>query len=145
MSDELAEELAKQGREDTKMNLALMGKELREKFDDDIVAKMVFEKARKNGWKKVIFVGPRSFSEIEFFRKNITDFKLVAIKAGERKRFGRRSGKDGQTKETFFERDEHDSTKFELGKVIAMAGYTIENNSTIDEFQKTINELMQNI
>ena len=30
MSDELGEELAKQGREDTKMNRALMGKELRE-------------------------------------------------------------------------------------------------------------------
>ena len=106
---------------------------------------MVFEKAKKNGWKKVIFVGPRSVSEIEFFRKNITDFKLVAIKAGERKRFGRRSTKDEQTKERFFARDEHDSTKFELGKVIAMTTDTIENNSTIDEFQRAIDDLMQNI
>ncbi len=145
MSDELAEEIVKQGKEDTKMNRALMGRKLRGKFGDDIVAKMVFEKAKKNEWKKVVFVGPRSVSEIEFFKANIPVFFLVAIKAGEGKRFDRRSSRDGQTKETFFERDEHDSTKFELGKVIAMAGYTIENNSTIDEFQRAIDGLMQNI
>ena len=145
MSDELALELAKQGKEDTKMNLALMGQELREKLGDDIVAKMVFEKAKKNEWKKVVFVGPRSISEIEFFKEKIPDFKLVAIKAGEGKRFGRKSRKDGQTKETFFERDEHDSTEFELDKVIAMTTHTIENNSTIDEFQRAIDGLMQNI
>ncbi|MCK4884105.1 MAG: hypothetical protein KAS30_04500, partial [Candidatus Diapherotrites archaeon] len=86
-----------------------------------------------------------SVSEIEFFNKNIPGFKLVAIKAVEGKRFSRRSKKDGQTKEIFFKRDEHDSTKFELGKVIAMADHTIENNSTIDEFQKAIDGLMQNI
>ncbi len=145
MSDELAEELAKQGMEDTKMNRALMGRQLREKLGDNIVAKMVFEKAVKKGFEKVVFVGPRSVSEIEFFEANIPDFFLIAIKAGEGKRFDRRSGKDEQTKETFFERDVHDSTKFELGKVIAMAKHTIENNSTINEFQKAIDELMQKI
>ncbi len=145
MSNELAEELAKQGKKDTKMNRSLVGNELRKKLGDDIVAQRVFEKAKKNGWGNVIFVGPRSISEIEFFKKKISGFKLIAIKAEEGKRFGRRSKKDGQTKETFFERDEHDSTKFELGKVIAMAKDTIENNSTIDEFQKAIDELMQNI
>ncbi len=145
MSDEFAKELAKQGKEDTKMNRALMGTELRKKLGDDIVAKMVFEKSKKNRWKKVVFVGPRSVSEIEFFIKNAPGFKLVAIKAGEGKRFDRKSLKDGQTKKTFFERDEHDSTEFELGKVIAMANHTIENNSTIDELQKAIDGLMQNI
>lgn len=145
MSDEVAEELAKQGKEDTKINRSLMGKKLREKFGQDIVAKRVFEKAVGKGFEKVVFVGPRGVSEIGFFKANIPGFFLVAVKAGEGKRFERKSEKDGQTREKFFERDLHDSTIFELGKVIAMADYTIENNSTIDEFQKAIDELIQNI
>ncbi len=145
MSDELALELEKEGREDTKMNRSHKGKELREKFGQDVVAKRVYEKALEKGFEKVVFVGPRSVSEIEFFRKNIPGFKLVAVSAGQGKRFGRRSEMDGQTEEKFFKRDEHDSTKFELGQVISMADSTIENNSTINDFEKSIDELMQKI
>lgn len=142
MSDELVPELAKQGRPDTKMNRSRMGKELREKFGDDVVAQRVFEKALKKGWEKVVFVGPRSVSEIGFFRRNIPGFKLVAVKASPEKRFERKSGADGQTREKFFERDEHDSTAFELEKVIEMADCTIENNSTMEEFRRQIGKLV---
>ena len=145
MSDWLTEKLARQGREDTKINHALIGKELRDEFGSDIVAKKVFEKAQKNGFEKILVVGPRSVSEIEFFKKNIPNFVLIAIESAKGKRFGRRSNKDEQTKESFFKRDKYDSEKFELGKVIGLADHIIENNSTIDEFQKAIDGLMQNI
>jgi len=145
MSDELALELAKQGKEDTKMNRSRMGKELRQRFGDDIVAQRVFEKALKNKLEKVVFVGPRSVSEIEFFRKKIQGFRLVAIKASPEKRFERKSAADGQTKEKFFERDRHDSTAFELKKVIEMADCTIENNATIEEFRMSIGRLMRRL
>lgn len=145
MSDELAEELEKEGRSDTKINRSHKGKELREKLGQDIVAKRVYEKANERALEKVIFVGPRSVSEIEFFRKNIPGFKLISVKSDREKRFGRRSNMDGQTEEKFFERDTHDSTNFELEKVISMADTTIDNNSTIDDFYKTINALMQKI
>ena len=145
MSEELAEELLKEGKEDTKINRAHKGKDLRKKFGQDIVAKRVFEKALQRSLEKVIFVGPRSVAEIEFFKKNIPGFKLIAIKAEKEERFERRSHKDGQTEEKFFERDRHDSTEFELEKVISMADTTIENNSTIDDFYKTIDALMQKV
>jgi dephospho-CoA kinase len=82
---------------------------------------------------------------VEFFRKKIPGFRLVAIASGSGKRFGRRSKMDGGTREKFFERDRHDSQEFELGRVIAMADYKIENNSTIDDFRRAIDGLMQKI
>jgi len=143
MSDELALELAKQGKKDTKMNRSRMGKELRQRFGDDIVAQRVLEKALKNKREKAVFVGPRSVSEIGFFRRKIPGFRLVAIKASPEKRFERKSAADGQTREKFFERDWHDSTAFELGKVIEMADCIIENNGTVKELQKKIDVLMR--
>jgi len=127
------------------MNRSRMGKELREKLGQDIVARKVFEIALEKGLEKVVFVGPRSVSEIDFFREKIPGFKLVAVRAGQEKRFVRRSSKDGQTREKFLERDRHDKESFELGKVIEMADFTIENNSTIDDFHRSIDELMQKI
>jgi len=122
-----------------------MGKELRKKFGGDIVARRVFEKAKKAGLERVVFVGPRSVAEIEFFRKMIPGFTLVAIKAAQAKRFGRRSAEQGETVERFRERDIHDSTEFEVDKVIELADCTIANNSTIDDFKKAIDGLMQKI
>ena len=145
MSDELAEELAKAGKEDTKMNRSHMGTELRKKFGDDIVARRVFEKAGKRGLEKAIFVGPRSVSEIDFFEKNIEHFYLVAVTSKVSTRFERRTEVDGQTREKFMERDEHDKTQFELAEVIARANHLIENNSNIEDFHKKIDSLMQKI
>ena len=46
MSDKLAEELQKQGKEDTKMNRSLKAKELRERFGDDVLARRVVPAVR---------------------------------------------------------------------------------------------------
>jgi dephospho-CoA kinase len=122
-----------------------MGKRLRDRLGDDIVAKLAFERAKRNCFKKVVFVGARSPGEIEFFRKNIEKFSLVAIESDKAKRFERRAATDGQRMKSFLERDKWELQKFGLGKVIDAADHTIENNSTIDEFQKAIDELMQKI
>ncbi len=145
MSELLLDEMKKAGMPDTKMNRSRMGKLLRERFGKDVVAKKALEKASKEGLEKAVFVGPRSVSEIAFFKKKIPGFKLVAIDAGQGKRFERRSKQDAQTKTDFLKRDSHDSTEFELGQVIAMADHTIENNSTINDFKRTIDGLMQKI
>jgi len=145
MSDVPAELLKKEGLPDTKMNRSRMGKRLRGQFGDDIVARRVFEKAVAGGWEKVVFVGPRSVSEIEFFRKSIPGFLLVAVGADEAKRFLRRSDADGQTKEKFLERDAHDSTAFELQKVIKMADCAVSNNGTLEALQKALGKLMRGL
>ncbi len=145
LSDEIGEILREKGLEDTKMNRSKMGRELRKRFGDSIVAEKAFERASKNGFDKVVFVGPRSPGEIKFFREKIESFLLVCIKAGREKRFERRAATDGKTLEKFLEREKWEKEKFEIEKVIAMADFTIENNSTIDGLHKAIDGLMQKI
>ncbi len=145
LSEQSVPELKKEGKPLTKMNRSLMAEKLREKHGKEILAKRGLEKAKEKGLEKAVFTGVHQIAEVEFFKKNIERFALVAVKAEEEKRFGRRTKLDAKTREKFFERDKHDTTKFELGRVIDLADYTIENNSTIDEFQKAIDELMQKI
>jgi len=145
LSDENGFELRKRRLKDDKMGRSRMGKELREKFGLDVIAKRSFERAKKSGFEKVVFVGPRNIEETEFFKKQIPSFKLVKIESEKGKRFGRKSKIDGQSRKKFFEREAWEQEKFGLGKVLDAANYTIGNNSTIAEFEKAIDELMQNI
>ena len=145
LSDENGFELRKQGLKDDKMGRSRMGKELREKFGLDVIARRSLERAKKSGFERVVFVGPRNIEEVDFFKKGIPGFKLVKIESEKSKRFERKSKIDGQTREKFFEREAWEKEKFGLGKVLGAADYTIENNLTIDEFQKAIDELMQKI
>ncbi len=145
LSEQTIPELEKEGKPLTKMNRSLMAERLRKENGKEILARRALEKARENGLQKAVFTGVHQIAEVEFFKKNIERFALVTVKAEEEKRFGRRTKLDAETREKFFARDKHDTTKFELGRVIDLADYTIENNSTIDEFQKAIDELMQKI
>jgi len=145
LSEIMAKELQKQGKQDTKMNRSLQVEEMRKRLGSSVLAEKVVAEAKEKGWEKAVFTGVHQISEVEYFRENIEDFKLVAVKASNDKRFGRRTSLDARGREEFFERDRHDVEKFELGKVIEIADYTIENNSTINELQKSIDELMQKI
>jgi len=145
LSDVIAAELRRQEKQDTKMNRSLTVEEMRKRFGKDVLAREVVAEAKRSKWQKAVFTGVHQIAEVEFFRKEIEDFKLVAVKAGPDKRFGRKTELDAQSREGFFARDRHDTTEFELGKVIEMADHTIENNSTIDEFYKAIDELMHKL
>lgn len=145
LSEAVLEELKRQGKPPTKMNRSLFIEQLRKKGGKDILARKVVAEARQKKWEKAVFTGVHQLTEAEYFKKNLEEFHLVAVKAASEKRFGRRTGLDAQAREKFFERDRHDMEKFELGKVIGMAGFTIENNGTIKELQKKIDFLMEEI
>jgi len=158
MSDENGFELRKQGLKDDKRGRCRMGKELREKFGMDVVASRSFERAKKEGFEKVVFVGARNIEEVDLFKKGISGFKVVKIESGKGERLGRISSfsvkdkkgnvatvKEAETDEKYFEREAWEREKYGLGKVLDAADYTIENNSTIAEFEKAIDELMQKL
>lgn len=145
LSEQAIPELEEEGKPLTKMNRSLMAERLRKEFGKEVLSKRALEKARKQGMQKAVFTGVHQIAEIGFFRENIEEFSLIAVKAEPKKRFDRRTELDAQDKKAFFERDRHDRTRFELDKVIEMADYTIENNSTINELHRSIDELMQKI
>lgn len=145
LSEQTITELENEGKPLTKINRSLMAESLRKRFGEKILAKRALEKAKERNLQKAVFTGVHQTAEVEFFKKNIEDFNLVAVKANPKKRFGRRTELDAQSEESFFERDRHDTKKFELGKVIDRADHTIENNSTINDLHRSIDELMQKI
>lgn len=144
-SEVAAEELLREGKEDTKMNRSLKTAELREKFGNDILVRRSLERAKKEGCEKAVFAGLHALQEVEFLKKNCGQFILIAVRAEKGERFARRTKLDAQSEKEFFKRDKHDVQEFELGKVIASADSTIENNSTINDLHRAIDELMHKL
>lgn len=143
LSEVAAKELKEKGMQDSKMNRSLFIEEMRKTLGKDILARRVVAEAKKNNWEKAVFTGVHQAAEVEFFRENIEKFLLVAVKASDERRYGRKTGLDAQTRNGFFGRDEHDLEKFELGKVIGMADATIENNTSITDLKKALDALVK--
>ncbi len=138
----LKEECKKRGLEPNKMNLSKLGDELRKKYGMGALGKIVVEKITS---ENVILDGSRSPEEIYEIRKKFPDAMVVYIKADPDVRFSRRNEMDPKTKEEFFARDERDIKNKGLSKVIEMADITIENNGTLEEFEKSLDELVDGL
>ena len=142
-SDVLVEEAEKRGLEPTKMNLSILGDELRAAEGNAVVAKRLMKKIDKE--KEYVLSGVRSPEEVYAIQNEMLDFNLVYIDTERSTRFKRRKPEDPQSEEDFFERDGRDIQNKGLGKVIEMADYTISNNSSVKEFYKKIDELVKKI
>ena len=73
----------------TDENLGNVGNALRAREGPEAVAKRTFELARRSGKDLVVIDGLRSKEEVEFFRDNSDDFRLVEVSASEEARLSR--------------------------------------------------------
>ncbi len=142
-SDVLKEEAKKRGTEPTKMNLSILGDELRAKSGNTVLAKKLLEKIDPE--KNYVLSGFRSPEEVYAIQNEVLDFYLVLIDAEKTVRFKRRRPEDPQTEKEFFARDERDISNKGLDKVIEMADYTIVNNGTLQELEGKVEELLSKI
>jgi len=142
-SDCLFDEVKKRNLELNKMNMSRVGDELRTERGMDVVAQLVFEKAKNANAEKAVFVGARSLEEIEFLKKNLEKGMLVRVVAESDKRFDRKNSQDAQGRDEFFARDERDVKNKGLGKVIDSADEEIENNSGFDALKKDVEKLVE--
>ena len=140
----LAKECEKKGLKPTKMNLSLVGDELRKKLGMGALGRLILKKI-KSDKEDYILDGSRSVEEIEEIKKRYPNAKLVFIDALPDIRFSRRNEKDPKDKKTFFSRDEIDIKNKGLGKVINMADIRVENNGSAEELKKKLNELVKNL
>ncbi|MFH1239888.1 MAG: AAA family ATPase [Candidatus Diapherotrites archaeon] len=141
-SDCLFDELRKQNLELTKMNLSQVGDELRTERGMDVVAQLVFEKAKNTNAEKAVFVGARSLEEVEYLKKYLEKCVLVRVVAESDKRFDRKNSQDAQDRVEFFARDERDVKNKGLGKVIDSADEEIENNSDFEALKRDVEKLV---
>ncbi|MCD6434129.1 MAG: hypothetical protein J7L14_00780 [Candidatus Diapherotrites archaeon] len=142
-SDFLKEEVRKRNLELNKMNLSIVGDELRAKHGRGVLAKYLWEKAKN--YSRVVAVGVRSPEEADYLREKAEKFLLIEISAKPEIRFQRRSDADPQTFEEFMRRDERDIKNKGLAEVLKMADVKIDNNGTIAELEERIvNTLREN-
>ena len=140
-SDALRIEAKKRGIEPTKMNLSILGDELREKGGNAVLAKKLIESIEPD--KDYVISGFRSPEEVYAVQNEVINFCLVCVDAEKSTRFKRKKQEDPQTEKDFFARDERDIENKGLGKVLEMADYTITNNGTLDELYKKTEEVLK--
>jgi dephospho-CoA kinase len=143
------DELKSKGIEPTNTTLREYATELREKYGYDIVAKKSLEIVKNMGVHVVILDGVRGDAEIHFLKSQPDiEFILIAAIASKETRFERLKKRglewDMKTKEEFEYRE-----KKELGwglhQAIEMADYKIENEGTIEDFRKKVNDVLKKI
>lgn len=139
MSDIIKEELIKKGKPHSKMDISIYADELRKIYGNDIIMKRTIEKAQS--FDKVIITGVRSPEEIDYIKNHTPIFKLIIIDASKEVRFQRRIDTDPQNSQDFFARDELDILLKGLGKVIEMADFKINNDSTEENLYEQIDNL----
>lgn len=142
-SDCLFDEVRKRNLELTKMNMSQVGDELRKERGMDVVAQLVFDKAKNANSEKAVFVGARSLEEVEYLKKNLEKCILVRVVAESDRRFDRKNSQDAQNRDEFFARDERDVKNKGLGKVIESADEEIENNSDFEALKKDVKTLVE--
>lgn len=143
-SDVLRDALIEDNKPATKDNMSILADEWRKQHGMDIVTRRALESIKKYQGN-IVVIGLRSLEEVELAKSLCNNFVLVAIKADDEIRYSRRDSRDPQDRKSFFFRDERDTKKKGMGKVIEQAQYTLENNDTIEEFYSKIDKLLKEI
>jgi dephospho-CoA kinase len=145
LSDVLREELARRGLDPTRDNLIRVGNELRRTFGPDVLARRVMERVHGDA----VIDSIRHPGEVAFLREQ-AGFVLLAVDAPPAVRFERvrRRGRDesAATLEAFIAKEREEMTDRpegqQLHRCLALADRTIVNDSTLEEFDRRLKELL---
>ncbi|MBI2546929.1 MAG: AAA family ATPase [Candidatus Aenigmarchaeota archaeon] len=132
-----------------------LGDELRQKYGTHVLAKIAVDFMKPTDKIKVID-GIRNPGEIEFLKNMFGEnFELIAVDAPQKVRFERvvkRSRlSDPKTWEEFVAVDERDQGKDQppygqqVGKCIEMADVVLQNDGTMEDFQKKVEEIINTL
>ncbi|MEM2104677.1 MAG: AAA family ATPase [Candidatus Bathyarchaeia archaeon] len=148
MGDEVREEVKQRGLELTPENLGRVMLELRRLNGETVVAKKCIPRIFGKAEAKVVVDGVRSLAEVEEFRKNFSNFVLVAVHASPETRFNRlfhrQRSDDPRSWEVFRERDMRELS-VGLGNVIALAEYMMVNEESLDSAKKKAAEILRRV
>ena len=148
-SDILREELKKEEKEITRDDLITGGNKLREKYGPDILAKKALDKVKEGNY---IMTSIRTPSEVKLLKRE-KDFIIIKVTAPTdirlKRIINRNREKDPKTLEELEEKESRENTEDpnsqQLNKVADMTTKEITNNSTLEELDKQVKELLSNI
>ncbi|MCW4019854.1 MAG: AAA family ATPase [Candidatus Bathyarchaeota archaeon] len=146
MGDEVRAEARRRNLAPTPENVGKVMLQIRVEEGPGVLARRCIPKIKASSSPAVVVDGIRSMHEVQEYRKDFPGFKIVAIHASPKTRFGRliQRGRSDDPKdwETFVERDQRE-LGVGLGKVIATADYMVVNEGTIEQFRERLNNLFK--
>jgi dephospho-CoA kinase len=146
MGDEVRAEARRKGMAITPENLGKVMLQMRREDGPAAVAKKCIPKIKAISSSVVFVDGIRSLHEIEEFKKEFPDFRVLAVHASPKTRFKRllRRGRrdDPRSWEGFLERDRRE-LRVGLGDVIATADYMVINEGTKRELEDNLIRLLR--
>lgn len=148
MGDEIREETERRKLEPNPENLGFVMLKIREEEGPAVIAKRCITKMERSKEKAVVVDGIRSLDEVKEFKKQFTNFALIAIHASPetrfRRLFQRKRRDDPKSWGTFMERDLRE-LRVNVGSVIATADYMIVNEGTKAEMEKKTREVLRQV
>ncbi|HHT18589.1 MAG: dephospho-CoA kinase [Euryarchaeota archaeon] len=119
----------------------------------DIIKNLTKENSSSNSKSRVnkpqlfLVEGIRSPWEVNIFKKNFKDFKVIAVHSKPETRFFRlkkrmRSDDSADSKESM-ERDQRE-LKFGIGEVIVNSDFMVVNEGSLNKFKKTVQRIIEN-
>ena len=126
---------------------------LRKEYGKYVIARRCVEKIKEellnspNNKKRFLIEGIRSPAEVEIFKKNFGDFKVIAVYSSPKTRFMRlknRQRSDDSSKFSVFKKRDERELNFGIGNTIATADYMIVNEGPIWKYKKSINNILKN-
>jgi dephospho-CoA kinase len=146
MGDVIREEARRRGLEANRTNTKKIALELREKNGPGAIAKFCVETLKEKDAETIVIEGCRSLAEIDIFDDYAEKVTIVSVHTSPSTRFARlknRGRDDAPLKwESFRERDLMELA-LGLGGVIAMSDIMLINESTIEELQKSSEEILK--
>jgi dephospho-CoA kinase len=130
-------------------NLQLLSTILRQNFGEDLLARNIAEDAKKASSNIVILDGVRRLADIEYAKK-LGEFVLIKIEADPEIRYKRmvlRNENQGDGEKTFeqFMKEHEAETEISIPAIMSLATYSLDNNGSIEDLYKQIDELLLKI
>ncbi len=147
-----SEELTRRGEPHTRANLRLVGNEFREKHGSDFIVTYYLEKIQRENISHVVIESIRAVAEAETLIAH--GGILLAVDADQKIRYERVQERRAESDRVSFaqfvehealEMNDPDPHGMQKQKVITMAHYVIENNTTLENLYTQIEEVLKQI
>lgn len=150
LSDILRDKAAARGFEATRDNLAQIGNEIRTQHGTGELARRLVEKVNQAGDERVILTSIRTPGEVSILKKAWPRLYMLAVDAPIELRYERISKRGKRADEVSFEQFKAqelrefatDGPGQQLGKTIDLADKTVNNDSSLDDLYKQVDEII---
>lgn len=137
------------GEEQSRENMQDLSTILRERFGQDLLAKIIVQDVQNDSQEVVLVDGVRRVADIKYL-KELDGFYLIHVQADEKIRYERiksRKENPGDENKTWekFQQDAQAETEISIREVAEQSNYIIKNNGSLEEYYNQIENILKEI